>query len=1019
MKNKKNQRVMKLVVISIFITFLTTSVTSAMIKNQTNNRSSSQDMGSLSAEYYEWRDDFNNEQKIDMTKSWGYIVEGGVAKMKNTYPVWTDPAWKKLVPISVKNSGGALTNYALNFIVEYDSDMQPYYDDIRFKHENTPTNFLDYWIESYDSTQASVWVKVPSLPSGTSNMYLFYGNPNANSESNFGNVFTDWDEKWSNDEQITLKYKQEGCWDPDVSYGYGEFLVCWEQGMPYWPAGGCPGFRQEIRASIYEPDGDRLVYNEFVYKDSGVTYWRNEDPSIAYGGGKWFVAWEHYEPVANPSSATMDIYARTVKRSGSELQLGSLIYVCTAQNCQADPNVEFDSINNRFMVVWEDARDGMNDYDIRASLYSTDGSVIVDNKLLCNDANSQCEPWAAYDPGNEQYLIVWEEGVTANNGPFRIMGGIFDEDLNTISTFTVAEPDNYPNEDFDYNFPYVEFDKDSERYLVTWQDDDISDGDWRGSIYGKIYNTAGTVKVDKFTIINGNFERAGIVPYLNEAFLVAYDSGVKVYGKMVTSEGYFLGGDVQLSASPSAQADWTSLATDGSKIFVAWEDTRIEYEWPYDSFPDVFGNLWNLNIPDGSEITITFGQEKELVLEAQVTSKEIEPSNLENWHQFLVDFDDSITFDILDGTATTVLIQDADNGEDLSWINPNQYPSLTLRAHFTRSVPSSTPTLNWWSVLYEGTDTEPPVTGVNYIDGILGLKEWYTSECVTIWLDAIDNPPDTGSGVEYTYYTIDSGQTQIYDEASGIHICSYEPNWYGTWVINFWSVDYKGNVEDRTKPENYRTIKIDARRPEVWISSPTEEAEVEVPFLVIAEATDNAGIERVDFDIEPFGQRPGLPWSDYTPPYEWLCNEKQLSKTLKIQPSPTGVMVQIRATAYDESGQYWLHEIFIQITNWKHSREKVIIHNYQLLLEKLMLGFSIDDKLNIEISKPENSDLVKFTATKIFTGKQTTIIDNDFSDGCSASLNIPTGFYNIKATTYKEGKEISSDLISRVFFIHR
>ena len=105
MKNKKNQIYMKLMVISIFITFLTTSVASAMIKNQKNNGSSSQDMGSLAAEYYELRDDFNNEQKIDITKSWGYLVEGGVAKMKNTYPVWTDPAWEKLVPISVKNSG--------------------------------------------------------------------------------------------------------------------------------------------------------------------------------------------------------------------------------------------------------------------------------------------------------------------------------------------------------------------------------------------------------------------------------------------------------------------------------------------------------------------------------------------------------------------------------------------------------------------------------------------------------------------------------------------------------------------------------------------------------------------------------------------------------------------------------------------------------------------------------------------------------------------------------------------------
>jgi hypothetical protein len=84
-----------------------------------------------------------------------------------------------------------------------------------------------------------------------------------------------------------------------------------------------------------------------------------------------------------------------------------------------------------------------------------------------------------------------------------------------------------------------------------------------------------------------------------------------------------------------------------------------------------------------------------------------------------------------------------------------------------------------------------------------------------------------------------------------------------------------------------------------------------------------------------------------------------------------------------------------------------------------MLGFAIDDKLKIEISKPVNADSVKFIATKITTGKQITILDNDFSDGCSASFNLPTGLYKITNTNYKQGQEIASSLILRVFFVHR
>jgi hypothetical protein len=522
--------------------------------------------------------------------------------------------------------------------------------------------------------------------------------------------------------------------------------------------------------------------------------------------------------------------------------------------------------------------------------------------------------------------------------------------------------------------------------------------------------------VDKFTIESGNYERTDIVPYLTEAFFVSYDNNMKVYGRLVTSDGDFLGSTVQLAASSAAVADWNNLATDGSDIFVAWEDTRIEYEELYDWLPDCFCNIWNLNIPDPSDITIVFGQEKELILQAQVTSKEIAPTNLDRWHQFLVSYDGSITFDILDGTGQTVIIQNAGNGEDLSGLTA--YTSLKLRAHFTRTVPSSSPTINSWSVLYQGIDTEPPVTSVDHIDGTQGLNGWYTSECVTIWLAWMDYPEATGSGVNHTYYTIDSGQTQIYDDASGIHICSYQPNWYGSWMVNFWSVDYKGNTEVKTKPENYRSIKIDSKRPEVTITSPTEDQEVAIPFEVYATATDNAGVIRVDFDLDPYDTNPGCPWSDTVPPYIWTCNVPH-PRTLETQPSAAGVLKHIKATAYDDSGQKWINEIWVRVTNWGKSREIVVIHDFNLILEKFMLGFAIDDKLKIEITKPESADSVKFIATKITTGKQITILDNDFSDGCSASFNLPTGLYKITNTNYKEGEEIASSLILRVFFVHR
>ena len=1024
-RKKINKNFIRLVVILIITLFLTTSANSALItKSKIRTNFNTPPVLPLIDNYYTWRDDFNNEQKIDITKSWGYVVEGGVAKMKNTYSIWTDPSWEKLRPLVVTNSGSALTDFALNFIVEYDSDMQSDYDDVRFKHEDTPTNFLDYWIESFDSSEASIWVKIPNLPTGSSDMFLFYGNPDADSESDYGSVFDDWEETWANDEMISeCDPDYEGVWDPDVGYGSDHFLVCWEEGMQYgypWWNLGC---KQEIRAAMYTPDGTQTVQDKRVFGDGaeyGYEYYRNDDPSIAYGsGGKFAVVWEHWQPSNsapyNPTdgSPSKNIYGRTVKKSGSGLSLGSVEKICEANNIQADPVVAYDSDNNHFVVVWEDARSGSSEYDIYGAICDSDLNVLSE-KVICGDSLTQSEPWIAYDPINSQFFIVWEEGVDPETGPFKIMGGIYDDNLNSIAQFEVAAPNYYPNEDIDYNFPCVEFNADSERFLVTWNDGDISDNQWWGDVWGKIYDESGNVKVDQFLIKGGEYVRTEIVPYLIDSFFVSYDNDYKVYGRLITYEGDQLGSDFKLSAGPAAEADWASMATDGSKIFVAWEDTRLVRP---QFFPDAFGNIWNLNIPDSSDITITWGQEKEIILEAQITSKEIEPSNLDNWHMFEVGYTGTITYDILDSTATTVLIENADDGEDLSMIDPNQHPIIRIRAHFTREDPSYSPIIEWWQILYEGIDEEPPVTRVDHIDGIQGLDPWYISECVTIWLKAIDYPQDTGSGVKFTYYTIDGGSEQIYDPISGIHVCSYEPNWYGNWVVNFWSEDNQGNIEDKTSATNYRTIYIDARKPEVWITSPTEEAEVEVPFYVNADATDNAGVERVDFDIEPFGQRPNLPYSDYNEPFQWLCEEGPIARTKANVPYKAGVMVQVRATAYDDSGQYWIHEVFIQITNWDVSINRVMIKNFKPLFEALKLGLAVDDRLELLINNPKNADSVKFTATKAFTGKQTDIWDNDLSEGASGAFNIPSGFYKLEATFYKDGNEISKDLISWIFYI--
>jgi hypothetical protein len=480
-----------------------------------------------------------------------------------------------------------------------------------------------------------------------------------------------------------------------------------------------------------------------------------------------------------------------------------------------------------------------------------------------------------------------------------------------------------------------------------------------------------------------------------------------------------------MSVNPGAEADWNNIATDGSQIFSAWEDKRVTYiPARYDFMPDVFGNMLSLNIPSGNEVTYTIGNEKQFISNAQITSIVIEPDNLEKWHQFLESHIQSITFDILDETGNIVILSDISNGQDLSSISPTQYPAIRLRAHFTRTNPTYTPKLENWVVLYEGIDLEPPVTIINHIDGDLAPnQDWYADELVIVELSAQDYPEDTGSGVDLTYYTLNNGPTQIYNEASYIQDIKAEaPDYWAIIELNFWSVDNAGNVEDRTKTQNYRTFRLDALPPTCIISSPENEAKVSTPFEVIADAQDNYEVSYVLFDIEPFGKRPGLPWRDETPPWIWTCNEGPYGGSRPItydpeNPRPLGANAMIRAEAYDASGQMGYDENWIYIENW-HSRPRTI-SIFKALFESIRLGIVIDDTLDIEIPVPENADYVDFEARRVLMGKKTIVQDYDLSDGCSASFDLPSGIYMISSIAYSEGEVLDREMIIRVFYLNR
>jgi hypothetical protein len=133
-----------------------------------------------------------------------------------TVSIGTEDGWSRRAPVTINNPGSALTDYQVRVDVTYDADMQPDFDDIRFRDSDGSTE-LAHWRESYtDSTSAVFWVKVPSIPSGSKVIYMYYGNDAADSASDGDATFIFFDDfsgdlsKWNihidTDVAITASY---------------------------------------------------------------------------------------------------------------------------------------------------------------------------------------------------------------------------------------------------------------------------------------------------------------------------------------------------------------------------------------------------------------------------------------------------------------------------------------------------------------------------------------------------------------------------------------------------------------------------------------------------------------------------------------------------------------------------------------------------------------------------------------------------------------------------------------------
>ncbi len=95
----------------------------------------------------------------------------------------------------LNNDNQTYTTTAVKVIVPYESSMQSDFEDLRFT-DSTGLAEVPFWLEKFTaSTEAQVWVQLPSLPASSyANVYMYYGSSTAVSFSNGSTTFNAFDD---------------------------------------------------------------------------------------------------------------------------------------------------------------------------------------------------------------------------------------------------------------------------------------------------------------------------------------------------------------------------------------------------------------------------------------------------------------------------------------------------------------------------------------------------------------------------------------------------------------------------------------------------------------------------------------------------------------------------------------------------------------------------------------------------------------------------------------------------------
>lgn len=320
---------------------------------------------------------------------------------------------------------------------------------------------------------------------------------------------------------------------PDVAYNStdDEFLVVWEHEHS--------ATDHDIRARRVDADGSLLG------PEMSLAYSNEYDsnPSVAYNSfsNEYLVVWEYL--AGSDEFTHKDVYGIRVQADGTT---GTGIGIAATYREEAFPAVAYGQANGEYLVVWQEQRGGTDGYDIRGQRVTGAGSLAGSQIGIETWDDDQIQPRLAYGSVDNHFLVVWEDHYWGASNGSDIYGQLIEASGSLDGSHILIAGDGSK----DREVPDVDYKPVGRNYLVVWEHaHSASDHD----VHSRRVAYDGTTPDDEATVTaSGSYEGRPIAASGSGwAFLSAWEDdrnlatmGRDVYGMILTMEVPTLSGRV-------------------------------------------------------------------------------------------------------------------------------------------------------------------------------------------------------------------------------------------------------------------------------------------------------------------------------------------------------------------------------------------------------------------------------------------------------------------------------------------